>query len=221
MTATGNAGRRDDAALPDWLVAHPLTAGWLWLGVFGALGLVAGALDWSVAASLLVVALLVLPPVTAMIVVLRETPRRTLETHGSVLGHFLTRYLVIIAGFLAWTASIVLGATISTSLTLLAEGREREVLGIGFSLVLGIVLPTIAVLWVVFLLRCAWFLARVRGWRQNPGSTVVPARLLLRRPRLRAVTIGLAHPGLLTATALVSGVALLAVVIADLTLLIE
>ncbi|AMB58700.1 hypothetical protein [Microterricola viridarii] len=221
MTATDDAQRRRaDEALPSWLVAHPLLAGWLWLAAFGVLAIAAAALDWSAPVVLAVVALLVLPPVAAMIVVLQATPRRALETHGSVLGHFLTRYLVIIAGFLAWTASIVLGATISTTLSLLAEGRENEVLGTGFSLVLGIVLPAITVLWIVFLLRCAWFLMKVRGWRQFPASTTVPARLLLRQPRLRAVTIGLAHPGVLITAALASGVFLLAIEIDELTLLL-
>lgn len=210
--------RSADAALPTWLVRHPLTAGWVWIALFSAVLVAAEVFDWPVAGWLIAIALAVLPSLAAMITVLEATPRRSLENHGSVFGHFFSRYVVVIAGFLAWTASIVIGSTISASLNLLAADREDEVLGLGFQLMIGIVLPAITVLWTVFMLRCAWFLIRVRGWAEHPASTTVPARLFLRRPRLRAVTIGLAHPGLLVAAAIVSGLALLAIEVSDLTL---
>lgn len=225
MNATGEAGPRRpwslDAALPDWLVAHPLVVSWWWLGAFTALLAAAEVLDWPVPARLVLIALAILPPLAAMVIVLLATPRRNLESHGSVFGHFFARYLAIIAGFLAWTASIVLGAAISTTLTLAASGREDEILGTGFNLVLGVVLPAITLLWIVFLLRCAWFLGRVRGWRQIPSTTTVPARLFLREPRLRAVVIGLAHPGVLIAAACASGLGLLSIELIDLTFLLE
>ncbi|WP_130505820.1 hypothetical protein [Microterricola gilva] len=209
--------RSADAALPTWLVRHPLIAGWVWIALFSAVLVAAEVFDWPVAGWLIAITLAVLPSLAAMITVLEATPRRSLENHGSVFGHFFSRYLVVIAGFLAWTASIVIGSTISASLNLLAADREEEVLGLGFQLMIGIVLPAITVLWIVFMLRCAWFLIRVRGWAEHPASTTVPARLFLRRPRLRTVTIGLAHPGLLVAAAIVSGLALLAIEVSDLT----
>lgn len=212
------ASRNGDAALPGWLVRHPLTAGWIWLALFCGVLVAAEVFDWPVAAWLGAIALAVLPSLAAMVTVLEATPRRSLENHGSVFGHFFTRYLVVIAGFLAWSASIVIGATISSSLNLLAADREDEVLGLGLQIMVGIVLPAITVLWVVFLLRCAWFLTKVRGWAQHPAATTIPARLFLRRPRLRTITIGLAHPGVLVAAAAVTGLALLAIEVSDLTM---
>lgn len=223
MTATGEQGqrRRFDAAVPQWLVAHPLVASWWWLGLFTALLLAAEFFEWPVPARLVLITLAVLPSLVAMVIVLLATPRRNLESHGSVFGHFFARYIAIIAGFLAWTASIVLGAAISTTLTLAASGREDEIVGTGFNLVLGVILPAITFLWIVFLLRCAWFLRRVRGWKQTPIATTVPARLFLREPRVRAVVIGLAHPGVLIAAACISGLGLLSIELLDLTFLLE
>lgn len=210
-----------DDALPEWLVRHPLTASWWWLAAFTALLVAAELFDWSMPLWLTLIAVATLPSLVAMVIVLLATPRRNLESHGSVFGHFFARYLTVIAGFLAWTASIVLGAAISSTITLAASGREDEILGTGFSLVLGVILPAITFLWIVMLLRCAWFLAKVRGWRQIPATTTIPARLLLREPRLRAVVIGLAHPGVLIAAACISGLALLAIELVDLTFLLE
>lgn len=225
MNATGGVGPRRlqalDAALPEWLVSKPLGASWWWLGLFTALLTAAEVFEWTIPARLALITAAILPSLTAMVIVLLATPRRNLESHGSVFGHFFARYLAIIAGFLAWTASIVLGAAISTTLTLAASGREDEILGTGFNLVLGVVLPVITFMWVVFMLRCAWFLARVRGWKQLPATTTVPARLFLREPRLRTVAIGFAHPGVLIAAACVSGLGLLSIELIDLTFLLE
>lgn len=225
MTATGEQGQQRpwslNAALPQWLVSHPLTASWWWLGAFMALLVAAELFDWSIPVWIALITGATLPSLVAMVIVLLATPRRNLESHGSVFGHFFARYLTVIAGFLAWTASIVLGAAISTTLTLAASGREDEILGTGFSLVLGVILPAVTFLWIVFLLRCAWFLARVRGWKQIPATTTVPARLFLRELRLRAVVIGLAHPGVLIAAACISGLGLLSIELLDLTFLLE
>ncbi len=210
-----------DSAVPRWLVTRPTTAAWWWIGAWAAVLLAAELYDWAIALRVGLICVAVAPALASMITVLLATPRRNLESHGSVFGHFFARYLAVIAAFLAWTASIVLGAAISTTLTLSAEGREDEVIGTGFSLVFGAILPAATILWIVFLLRCAWFLARVRGWRQIPAATTVPARLLLRTPQLRTVTIGVAHPGIVTATALVSGFALLSIELIDLTVWID
>lgn len=203
--------RNLDAALPVWLTERPLAISWYWLALFTALIALGEVLDWGIPVQLCLLALAVLPSLAAMIVVLQAAPRRNLDSHGTVFGHFFTRYLVVILGFLAWIMSVVLGAAISTTLNLIAQGSESELLENGLVLVLAALLPVATILWVAFLLRCAWFLTRVRGWRQFPATTSVPARLMLRSPRLRAVTIGLAHPGVLTAAAVISCLALLAI----------
>ena len=64
--------------------------------------------------------------------------------------------------------------------------------------------------------RCSWFLARLRGWSEAPETSEVPDSLLSGRPALRRVAIGLAHPGLLLATGLAS--ALLAMLAAEVEL---
>jgi hypothetical protein len=75
------------------------------------------------------------------------------------------------------------------------------------------------VLWAALIVRCSWFLARLRGWREVPTVSEVPQAMLASRPRLRRIVIGLAHPGLLLATGLAS--ALLAVLSAELELTIS
>ena len=49
----------------------------------------------------------------------------------------------------------------------------------------------------------------------------MPASLFLRRSRLRTVTIGLAHPGLLVSAAIVTGLALLAIEVSDIAVVIN
>ncbi|MFC6354881.1 hypothetical protein [Luethyella okanaganae] len=207
----GGALRRLDATLPAWMVAHPLTLGWLWLLFFAALLVATELFDWPDWIWGLLIAFSALPSFAAMVIVLQATPRRSLHAHSSVFGHFFTRYLTLVAAFVAWTTSIVIGASISSALQLAAENREEEVLGSGLSLVFGSFPLVATLLWVVFLLRCAWFLTRVRGWRQHPARTTIPARLLSSAPGLRTVVIGLAHPGILLAISVLSGIALLAV----------
>ncbi|UOQ89739.1 hypothetical protein MUN74_02130 [Agromyces endophyticus] len=210
--------RRATGAVAASITRHPLRwgAGWA-VVVLVALAATATTarfeLTWAV-----LLALLIAPSLIATIIVLAATPRRRLDQHSSVFGHFFVRYVTLVLAFVAWCASIVLGATISTSIQLAAEGREDEVAGIGFELLAGVVPIVAVVLWGAFIARCAWFLARIRGWREAPEETGIPARLLATRPRRRRVVIGLAHPGLLIATGVLACAGLLVAESAELVL---
>jgi hypothetical protein len=95
-----------------------------------------------------------------------------------------------------WGLSVVMSASISTTVQSLGAS-EREVTALGFNLLLAAVPLVVSVLWLAFIIRCAWFLRRLRGWKQAPARAGVPKKFLRRRPRLRRVVVGLAHPGLL------------------------
>lgn len=198
------------------ITRHPLVWGAAWAALFGAVIVVAAALDWPTWAWSLLVVLLVAPSLTATILVLQATPRDHLEHRSSVFGHFFSRYLTLVLAFLAWSGSVVLGAAISTSIQLAAEGKEDEITGIGFDVLSALTPLAATVLWAALVVRCSWFLARLRGWAEAPSTSEVPASLLANRPRLRRIAIGLAHPGLLLATGLAS--ALLAMLAAEVEL---
>ena len=185
---------------------HPLVWGAAWAAFFGAVIVVAAVLDWPTWAWSLLVVLLVAPTLTATIVVLTATPRDHLEHRTSVFGHFFSRYLTLAFAFFAWSGSVVLGAAISTSIQLAAEGKEEELTGIGFDVLSALTPVAATVLWAALVVRCSWFLARLRGWSEAPVTSEVPAALLADRPNLRRIAIGLAHPGLLLATGLASAV---------------
>ncbi|MFF2370145.1 hypothetical protein [Agromyces sp. NPDC058110] len=195
------------AALATSITRHPLIWGVGWSVVLGAALVLSVALDAHGLLDWLLIALLVLPSTAATIAVLVATPRAHFEAMSSVFSHFFVRYLALVFGVVAWSASVVVGATISQAIQLAAEGREDEIVGIGFDVMLVIVPVVAAVLWGAFVLRCAWFLARVRGWAESPSSHRVPAHLLEGRPGLRRVVVGLAHPALFAATGLVVSVA--------------
>ncbi|MEC5150805.1 hypothetical protein [Cryobacterium sp. GrIS_2_6] len=69
----------------------------------------------------------------------------------------------------------------------------------------------VVVLWMALVVRCSWFLRRLRGWRELPEAHAVPEDFLRTSPRLRSTIVGLAHPGLLLAGGL--GASVLAVVL--------
>lgn len=186
---------------------HPLVWGSGWSLAFGAALVTAVAFDVPAAIDWLLIGLLVLPSTIATVAVLAATPRAHYEAMGSVFSHFLVRYLALVVGVVAWGASVVVGAAISQTIQLAAEGRETEIVGIGFDLMLVIVPLVAAVLWAAFVLRCASFLVRVRGWAEVPTSDRVPTHLLERDPRLRRIVVGLAHPVLFAATGLVVAIA--------------
>ena len=202
MRAGGSGG----SAIGASLVAHPLVWGVAWSAVFATLVIVAGVAGWAAWAWLALVLLLVAPCLTATVVVLSGTPRDHLHSRATVFGHFFVRYLTLVLAFVAWTGSVVLGSAISTSIQVAARGDEEEVVGIGLQLLTTLTPIVVAVLWVAFIVRCAWFLGRLRGWREVPATSEVPASLLAARPALRRVAIDLAHPGLLLATGLLAGV---------------
>jgi hypothetical protein len=189
--------RPPDAAVPGWLVRHPLVAGWAWSAFWIAVIAADEFLDLAGWVWFVFVALCALPTLIATLVVLQATPREHLKPQAeSVLAHFVVRFLTLVAAFVLWGVSLVIGASISTTLQG-AIGNEREVTTTGFQLLLTSVPLVVTVLWMALIVRCAWFLRRLRGWRQHPARSRVPTRFLHERPRLRSVVIGLAHPGLL------------------------
>jgi len=201
-------------------VAHPLRWGVAWSALFAVLAIVALAAEWPAWVWAVSAALLIAPTLVPTVVVLWATPRDHLHERSTVFGHFFVRYLALVVAFLTWSASIVLGAAISTSIQQAARGDEEEIVGIGVQLLATLTPIVIALLWLGFVVRCAWFLSRLRGWREAPATTEVPARLLAERPHWRRVAIGLAHPGLLVAAGLVVGISALFAPQSEITLVV-
>ncbi|MDR7081828.1 hypothetical protein J2X01_001109 [Arthrobacter ginsengisoli] len=188
----------DDPWLPDWLVRRPLTAGWVWAGFWAVLIVADDFFDFAGWSWYVMVGMAALPTLLATIAVLQATPRRYLKPRkDSVLGHFFIRFLALTAAFLVWGVSVVMSASISTTIQSLVGASEREVTALGFNLLVAAVPLVVSVLWLAFIIRCAWFLRRLRGWRQVPAPGGLPRKFLRGRPRLRRVAVGLAHPGLL------------------------
>ncbi|MGR2753191.1 hypothetical protein [Agromyces arachidis] len=183
---------------------HPLAWGAAWSFAFGAVLVVAVIADWPAWADSLVLSAMITPSLAAMVTVLHATPRRHFDEMSSVFGHFAVRYAALVIGVIAWSASVVVGAAISQAIQLAAEGREDEVLGTGVDVMVFLVPLLVALLWAGFVLRCAWFLARIRGWAEAPADDRVPPAMLAGRPALRRTVVGLAHPGLFGATGLVA-----------------
>lgn len=205
---TGRTAQWLDRILPSWVVRHALTAGWLWLALWTAVAAaeeLTGLPEWLF---LVAVVLMVIPALAATAICLWGTPRDHLENRESVLGHFVGRFVAVVFGFLGWTVSIVIGASISSTIQLLGNNHESEVVGTGFQLVLATAPFVATLIWMGLIVRCAWFLARLRGWRACPENTHIPADLLGAAPRLRAWVIGVAHPGLLFVTGVLCVIAI-------------
>ncbi|XAZ32597.1 hypothetical protein AAHB34_07765 [Paenarthrobacter ureafaciens] len=116
-----------------------------------------------------------LPTIVSTLFVLHATPRSHLRAVDStVLGHFFVRFLALVAAFMVWAASVVMSASISTTVQTLIGDSEKEVTALGFNLMLAAVPLVLSVLWMAFIIRCAWFLRRLRGWREVPLKTRVP-----------------------------------------------
>ncbi len=206
------------ARVAGWVVHHPLSAGWIWVGAWAALIILDEFLDRAGWVWYAFVALAALPTLLATLAVLAATPRQHLRpTTESVLGHFVLRFLALIGAFLVWGVSVVLSASISTTISA-AGNNDREVTALGFHLLLASVPLVIIVLWLALIIRCAWFLGRLRGWRQIPLHSRVPDTFLRDRPRLRRIVIGFAHPGLLLVAGLGTSVLALLLDAVDLTL---
>lgn len=190
--------RGRDAWLPAWLIRSPLLVGWAWTSFWALLIVVDEFVDLAGWTWYLLVGMAALPTLVCTLAVLRATPRRHLKPRReSVLGHFFVRFLALTAAFLVWGISVVASASISTTVQALAGDSERAVTSLGLNLLLAAVPLVISVLWMAFIVRCAWFLRRLRGWSQAPASSRVPKRFLRDRPDLKRVVVGLAHPGLL------------------------
>lgn len=208
-----------DSWLPGWVVRHPLAAGWAWTGFWAALILADEFVDLAGWSWYVLVGMAALPTLLSTIALLHATPRRLLNPRrDSVLGHFFVRFLALIAAFLVWGVSVVMSASISTTIQSLAGASEREVTALGFNLLLAAIPLVVSVLWLAFIIRCAWFLRRLRGWKQDPTEARVPKKFLRGRPRLRRVVVGLAHPGLLLVAGLGTSVLALLLGAVDLTL---
>ncbi|MET3809871.1 hypothetical protein [Arthrobacter sp. UYEF3] len=209
----------DDPWLPGWLVSRPLTAGWVWAGFWAALIVADDFFDFAGWSWYVLVGMAALPTLLATIAVLQATPRRYLKPRkDSVLGHFFVRFLALTAAFLVWGVSVVMSASISTTIQSVVNASEREVTALGFNLLLAAVPLVVSLLWLAFIARCAWFLRRLRGWKQDPTTARVPQKFLRGRPRLRRVTVGLAHPGLLLVAGLGTSVLALLLGAVELTL---
>ncbi|MFC8037731.1 hypothetical protein ACFUOZ_00055 [Paenarthrobacter sp. NPDC057355] len=199
-----------DSWLPRWLVAHPLYAGWAWTLLWAGLIVLDEVLDVAGWTWYLLVLLAALPTLVSTLVVLHATPRSHLRAvDATVLGHFFVRFLALVAAFMVWAVSVVMSASISTTVQSVVGDSEKEVTALGFNLMVAVVPLVLSVLWMAFIVRCAWFLRRLRGWRQVPVKTRVPKKFLRGRPRLKRVVVGLAHPGLLLVAGL--GTSLLAI----------
>lgn len=197
MSQEGNE-QASEAWLPGWLVRHPLYSGWVWTGFWALLIVLDEFLDLAGWSWYLLVGMAALPTLLSTLAVLNATPRRHLKPHSeSVLGHFFVRFLALVTAFLVWGVSVVMSASISTTVQAAVGNSEREVTALGFNLLVAAVPLVISVLWMAFIVRCAWFLRRLRGWSQSPASSRVPRKFLRSWPHLRRVVVGLAHPGLL------------------------
>ncbi|MFF2243065.1 hypothetical protein ACFVTM_02625 [Arthrobacter sp. NPDC058130] len=209
-----------DAWLPGWLVQRPLTAGWAWAGSWALLIVADEFLDLAGWSWYVLVGMAALPTLLASVALLHATPRRYLKPRrDTVLGHFFVRFLALIAAFLVWGVSVVMSASISTTVQSLVGESEREVTAVGFNLLLAGIPLVVSVLWLAFIIRCAWFLRRLRGWKQAPEPGTVPKKFLRGRPRLKRVVVGLAHPGLLLVAGL--GTSVLALLLGALELTIN
>jgi hypothetical protein len=202
--------RRAATAVAGPVARHPLAWGLAWAIVIGALLGLGSALDWPFGIMGILLTLLLAPSAIATVIVLKSTPRDHLPERVSIFGHFFVRFLTLIVAFFAWSASVVVGAAISTAIQLEAEGREDEVVDTGLTVMLALMPFVAIVLWVAFIMRCAWFLARIRGWRAAPAHTEVPDAMLAARPVGRALVIALANPALLLITGFVASFGVLA-----------
>ncbi|MCA4132825.1 hypothetical protein [Arthrobacter sp. M4] len=205
---------------PGWLVRNPLYWGWAWTGFWALLIVVDEFVDLAGWTWYLLVGMAALPTLMATLAVLQATPRRHLKAVGeSVLAHFFVRFVALVAAFLVWGISVVMSASISTTIQSLAGDNEREVTGLGLNLLAASIPLVVSVLWLAFIVRCAWFLRRLRGWRQVPVTSRVPKKFLRAQPRMRRLVIGLAHPGLLLVAGL--GTSVLALLLGALELTIN
>lgn len=210
---------KEAVRLPAWLVRNPLHAGWMWTGWWALLIIADEIVDLAGWAWYVFVGMAALPTLACTVAVLHATPRRYLRPQKeSVLSHFFVRFLALTAAFMVWGISVVASASISTTVQALAGDDERAVTGLGFNLLVAAVPLVVSVLWMAMIVRCAWFLRRLRGWRQVPENSQLPKKFLRGSPQLRRVVVGLAHPGLLLVAGLGTSILALFLGAVELTL---
>jgi hypothetical protein len=198
--------QRVEGGFPEALLRHSVALSWLWIAVWAAVALTEELTDIPTWVFTVATVLMIIPSVVATALCLWVTPRGQLFYAESILSHFVIRFVTVVFAFLAWTVSIVIGASVSSVIQLVSEGKERDVLGVGFSLMAAFA-PVVAVLiWLGLVLRCCWFLGRLRGWRVDPNATSLPPTFLAQAPRMRILTIRLAHPALLATAGILSSI---------------
>ncbi|HEY5223715.1 MAG TPA: hypothetical protein VIJ18_11815 [Microbacteriaceae bacterium] len=206
LPGTSAFARRVDRLLPDFFVRHGLLLIWLWVAIWAALALTEELTDIPGWVFTVATILIVIPSLTATALCLWVTPRYQLLQTESILTHFVARFAAVVFGFIAWTVSIVIGASISSLIQLLGENKESQVLGSGFEL-MGAITPIVSILiWLGLIMRCSWFLLRLRGWRAVPARTELPDTFLDAVPRVRRFVITLAHPGVLAIAGVLSAI---------------
>jgi hypothetical protein len=219
------AGSKLEGKHPDWLVQHPLACGWLWT-LFWALLLIPAdhfrlrahiptlfVVLWAI-----FIVLGALPSFAATVACLSQTPHSHLRREESVLSHFFARFASYVLGFVLWTASVILSASIALSLHAAAGNNPAKTIDAGFAYLAASVPIAVVILWFVLIVRYSWFLSRLRGWRALPKSNRIPRTFLAKSPRTKTVIIGLAHPGLLLVSGTLGTLLTLLLVIDDVTL---
>jgi hypothetical protein len=218
-TPKARSAKSNGVRPPVWLARNPLYAGWVWTGAWALLIVADEYLDFAGWAWYLFVGMAALPTLGCTVALLQATPRRYLRPRKeSVLSHFFVRFLALTAAFLVWGISVVASASVSTTVQALAGDSERAVTALGLSLLVAAVPLVVSGLWMALIVRCAWFLRRLRGWRQVPGDAKLPKKFLRDDPELRRVVVGLAHPGLLLVAGLGTSVLALLLGGAELTI---
>ncbi|MDF2563049.1 MAG: hypothetical protein K0R99_4495 [Microbacterium sp.] len=145
-----------------------------------------------------------LPPLVATLIVLSQTPRSHLEYEPSILTHFFARFLALFSAFVFWLGSVVIGGAIAVQLADESGTNIETAWLTAADLFARIVPPVTVLLYCVLIIRYAGYLVRLRGWSAVPTRHRIPEHFLADAPRTRQIVIGLAHPGLLLASGLLS-----------------
>jgi len=183
---------------------HPTAAGWIWLAAMAVLHVLFTVLGLPHALRMAVTASAVLPPLLASVLVLSQTPRTHLEYEESVLGHFASRFMGLASAVVLWMGSVVLGAAVAVQLADDASANPGVAWSEAVKIFAAIVPTVLLLLLAAFVLRCVGYLVRLRGWSAVPSSHRIPDGLLAEVPRTRRIIIGLAHPGLLLVSGLLT-----------------
>ncbi|RKE64600.1 hypothetical protein [Microbacterium sp. AG238] len=198
------AGARLEEHHPSFVTSHPTALGLVWMMAVVALLIVCdllGGPHWLRATLTLTAAL---PPLVATLIVLSQTPRSHLEYEPSILTHFFARFLALFSAFVFWLGSVVIGGAIAVQLADESGTNIETAWLTAADLFARIVPPVTVLLYCVLIIRYAGYLVRLRGWSAVPTRHRIPEHFLADAPRTRQIVIGLAHPGLLLASGLLS-----------------